>query len=109
VRPLMRCFSYFLSSLSLLTFAFQLATEVPTLIYSPTGASSQTTPLTTMFPHHYSLYPFVSPRAFPRIGSGSSLFRLRRVGEWLRVDARGDGEQDADAVDRCSVAINLAG
>jgi hypothetical protein len=100
----MRCI-FFLTSPGFITFGFQLATEVPTLIYRPTGTSSHTTPLTTTSSHSYTLYPFVSPQAFPRLGSGSNLFRLRRVGEWLRVDARGDGE-DGDAV---GVAINMAG
>ncbi|KAF8225081.1 hypothetical protein L208DRAFT_1409162 [Tricholoma matsutake] len=89
--------------------AFELAIEVPTLVYSPTRASSRATPLTTLFPHRYSLYPFLPPRALPWLGNGRNLFRLRRVGEWLSVDTRDDGEQDGDLVDRCGIAVNFVG
>jgi hypothetical protein len=38
----------------------------------------------------YSLYPFLSSRSLPWDAGTGSLFRLRRVGEWLRVNS-GEG------------------
>ncbi len=43
-----------------------------------------------MFPHTYSLYPFLSPRSVPWTSSGGGSFRIRRVGEWLGINSRED-------------------
>jgi hypothetical protein len=92
-----------------ITFLSQLGIDVPTLVYSVNKASSRVTPLTTIFPHQYSLYPFLPPRALSWLGHGGNLFRLRRVGEWLPVDARDNSEQNESLADRCGIAVNLAG
>ncbi|KAF9460791.1 hypothetical protein BDZ94DRAFT_1222387 [Collybia nuda] len=42
-----------------------------------------------IFHHTYSLYPFLSPRYSPWDAEAGSLFRLRRVGEWFRVNSGG--------------------
>lgn len=41
-----------------------------------------------IFPHAYSLYPFLSSRTLPWDVDAGSLLRLRGVGEWLRVNSR---------------------
>ncbi len=38
-----------------------------------------------LFPHAYSLYPFLSPQHLPWYMSAAAAFRLRRVGEWLGI------------------------
>lgn len=35
-----------------------------------------------MFPHNYSLYPFLSTRPLPWTVSAGGTFRVRHVGEW---------------------------
>jgi hypothetical protein len=62
----------------------------------------------TIFPHQYSLYPFLPPQALPWLGHGRNLFRLRRVGEWLSVDAIDKGVQNGDLTDS-GIVVNLAG
>jgi len=99
----------FLSLPGHITYLDQPVTEAPTLVYSPTVTSSHTRPLSTVFPYQYSLYPFLPPRTSPWLGNGRNLFRLRRVGEWLSVDAGDNGEQNGDIMDRCGIAVNLAG
>ncbi|KAJ7487709.1 hypothetical protein B0H11DRAFT_1107355 [Mycena galericulata] len=53
----------------------------------PSVPSSSPVPTSTTYPHAYSLYPFLSPRALPWTVSASGVFRLRRVEEWLSTGA----------------------
>ena len=57
--------------------------EIPMLIYVPPNVPSTTPIPTSLFPHSYSLYPFLSHRPLPWTMNTSGAFRIRRVGEWL--------------------------
>ncbi|KAF9263456.1 hypothetical protein L218DRAFT_959007 [Marasmius fiardii PR-910] len=58
--------------------------------YVPRGVASSTPIPMTMFPHSYALYPFLSTRTLPWILDAKSAFRLRRVGEWIGIEAAED-------------------
>ncbi|KAK0478525.1 hypothetical protein IW261DRAFT_1483897, partial [Armillaria novae-zelandiae] len=60
------------------------------LVHIPPGIPSSTPVPLSMFPHTYSLYPFLSPRSMPWTSSGGGSFRIRRVGEWLGINSRED-------------------
>ncbi|KAG7450406.1 uncharacterized protein BT62DRAFT_927706 [Guyanagaster necrorhizus] len=59
-------------------------------VHIPPGIPSSTPVPLSMFPHTYSLYPFLSPRTVPWTSSGGGSFRIRRVGEWLGISSRED-------------------
>ncbi|OBZ79285.1 hypothetical protein A0H81_00882, partial [Grifola frondosa] len=67
-------------------YEFLEHSKTPLLSYLPLGSSSSSATPLVMFPHRYSLYPFMSPRSLPWIMNTSGAFRLRRVGEWLGQD-----------------------
>ncbi|KAK1224398.1 hypothetical protein PQX77_012694 [Marasmius sp. AFHP31] len=60
------------------------------LTHIPPGATSSTPIPISMFPHSYALYPFLSSRTIPWLLDAKSTFRLRKVGEWLGVEATED-------------------
>ncbi|KAK0465201.1 uncharacterized protein EV420DRAFT_1637354 [Desarmillaria tabescens] len=60
------------------------------LVHIPPGIPSSTPVPLSMFPHTYSLYPFLSPRSVPWTSNGGGSFRIRRVGEWLGISSRED-------------------
>jgi hypothetical protein len=53
------------------------------LTYVPAEIASSSELPTSMFPHTYSVYPFMYPRSLPWTMNTSGAFRIRRVGEWL--------------------------
>ncbi|KAJ7181769.1 hypothetical protein C8R43DRAFT_280885 [Mycena crocata] len=56
----------------------------------PSVPSSSPLPPSAIFPHSYSLYPFLSPRSLPWTVSAGGVFRLRRVEDWLSTGASED-------------------
>ncbi|KAK0198481.1 hypothetical protein F5146DRAFT_1158701 [Armillaria mellea] len=64
--------------------------EQNVLVHIPPGIPSSTPVPLSMFPHTYSLYPFLPPRSVPWTSSGGGSFRIRRVGEWLGINSRED-------------------
>lgn len=60
----------------------------PLLSYIPLEQSSSTPVPTNLFPRTYHAYPFLSPFPLPWTINTSGTFRVRRVSEWLGVDAR---------------------
>ncbi|KAK0208383.1 hypothetical protein DFS33DRAFT_1484746 [Desarmillaria ectypa] len=64
--------------------------ERSVLVHIPPGIPSSTPVPLSMFPHTYSLYPFLSPRSVPWTSNGGGSFRIRRVGEWLGISSRED-------------------
>ena len=59
------------------------ATDTPLLAYLPVGVPSVTNLSTSIFPHTYSLYPFLPSRPLPWYLNSTGAFRVRRVGEWV--------------------------
>ncbi|TFK41054.1 hypothetical protein BDQ12DRAFT_678804 [Crucibulum laeve] len=65
--------------------------ESPLLIYAPHDAPVSSNPSSlSMFLQTYSLYPFFASQSLPWTSSATSLFRLRRVGEWPESNAMED-------------------
>ncbi|KAH7931101.1 hypothetical protein BV22DRAFT_1053839 [Leucogyrophana mollusca] len=60
------------------------------LCYVPSDVKNESPVPISMFPHTYSIYPFLSPRSLPWTMTANGAFRIRRVAEWLGVDAYED-------------------
>ncbi|KAI0778503.1 hypothetical protein BD413DRAFT_509737 [Trametes elegans] len=56
--------------------------RTPLLTYLPSSSSLSGEP-SPLYPHHYALFPHLSPRPLPFTMNTSGTFRLRRVGQWL--------------------------
>ncbi|KAJ3554628.1 hypothetical protein NM688_g3008 [Phlebia brevispora] len=70
-----------------------LAKTIPLLSYLPMGVPSLSEVPSVLFPHTYSLYPFLSPQSLPWYITQTSAFRVRRVGEWLNHSTTENIEQ----------------
>jgi hypothetical protein len=82
--PFVKFVSDLISSRTGLThYKVQEFTAIPILSYIPPVIPDSTPVPTSIFPHTYSLYPFLSPRSLPWSMNTSGAFRIRRVGEWL--------------------------
>ncbi|EGN97497.1 hypothetical protein SERLA73DRAFT_75173 [Serpula lacrymans var. lacrymans S7.3] len=85
---------------SSLTTAKRLATRAssevddfkspPLLSYTPPVVNRQPSVPVTASQQTYSVYPFLSPRSVPWTMNSGGTFRIRRVGEWLGIDATED-------------------
>ena len=62
-----------------------------------------------MFPQAYSLYPFLSPRSIPWTLNVSGAFRVRKVGDWLRVHGAEEVERTGGLGGRQGRNIGLDG
>ncbi|KAJ7293684.1 hypothetical protein C8J57DRAFT_34889 [Mycena rebaudengoi] len=72
--------------------------EIPTkqnrvLCHIPPAVPSSTPLPISMVSHAYSLYPFLSHQSMPWMMSARSVFRLRRVEEWLAANATEDTQK----------------
>jgi hypothetical protein len=60
------------------------------LSYLPTGVAISSTAPRVLFPHTYSVFPFLSPRSLPWTMKSGGAFRIRRVIEWLGAQSHED-------------------
>ncbi|KAF5377539.1 hypothetical protein D9615_005313 [Tricholomella constricta] len=60
---------------------------IPTTLVCSAPSSLKSTMYQSSLPNStYSLYPFLSSRSEPRVVNPGSLFRVRRVGDWLKFE-----------------------
>ena len=62
-----------------------------------------------MFPQAYSLYPFLSPRSIPWTLNVSGAFRVRKVGDWLRVHGAEEVERLRQKKDEMNLKSMFSG
>ncbi|KAJ7597143.1 hypothetical protein C8J56DRAFT_919326 [Mycena floridula] len=75
--------------------------------YIPPGVPSSTPVPLSLFPHTYSLYPFAMTRPLPWTLNPGSVFRIRRVGEWLGLSATEDVQKTGGLADGKGHILNL--
>ncbi|KAL4064925.1 hypothetical protein V8B97DRAFT_2010607 [Scleroderma yunnanense] len=63
--------------------------ETNILCYEPPDVKSRS-PVPTSLPHYYYAYPFLTPSPFPWTVQSGGAFRIRRITDWLSLNAYED-------------------
>ncbi|KAF8078516.1 hypothetical protein FPV67DRAFT_1663244 [Lyophyllum atratum] len=88
--------------------AVNVTQEIPTLVCPPYVGSLSTMPQSLSPPSIYALYPFLSSRSGPSVIEPGNLFRVRRVGDWLRSTLSGR-PRDAGHLAEGGILMNFYG
>ncbi|KAH7883685.1 hypothetical protein F5I97DRAFT_2042628 [Phlebopus sp. FC_14] len=84
--------------------------RLSTVCYSPPGIKSDSSG-PVVRPLSYSVYPFLTPNSFPWTMNAGGAFRIRRVADWLGINASEDITKTGGLVanEECLLSLSEAG